>query len=549
MKNTLVTAMLAFSASVALAQDGKIHVTNTSGSTSYARWLANGVAQQTIGAIAAGATWDSSVLVNAYNGNTITVEWGPSSGVYPYAGSPASYTYVYASGTTMPFTIGSVPGPDTNMCNITLCAKNNDSRYRIFSVYKAGAEYTISIYPGGIGIAAGATGCVTWREPCTNASGFYLDLAPGEVGFNNPVTNMVVTTNSSPYGYPGVTNAYTAQNPGTFNPTNAGSGVSNIVWTSTSYTNAIYSQQQGDAAVYDAVNKFAQGTDINLRGINSNIVNLRTTMNGLSNTASGQSNLSYLGMLTNGNGFGSVTGAIRAFHYDNTNLLGAILRGQTNSANTNTVSIPSLATNVTEARAAAEALTDGITSSADDALDSLGSTAPSIGSSGSPTVFTLAIAGQTLNLDPEVRFPGIGTIFQGGIMLIVSLALGRYLANLYKDTAAVYASSQTGGSPDLNILGVNAAGPVVGLACAAVIVALWVTVFALLFTLVLDHLLAVRGNADGWTTGNAGADYLINYFFPLSFLMASAWTRIVAPIAVTKLVVVTNSIQRFLIAK
>lgn len=313
----VITACL-FISQEAEAGTGQVTIQNQSGSTIYARWKANGVSQQTP-TITAGSTFTSSVLVSGYNGNTITVDWSFTPGVFTYAGEPsAGYVYSYAGATTMPFTAGNIPGPDTNVCTITLCIRNNDNRYRVYGLFKGATQYTPSGYPGGMGVGAGQTGCMTFTDWCTNSAGYYLDLYPGESGTGQPVTNSVVVTNG-PASYPSSTNAYTPNSPVYYNPTNTGTGT-NILWTQTSSTNVIISQQQGDSAIHDAINKFAQGNDINLRSINTNLSGLgtinRSGFNGISNM------LGVLHGLTNGSGTDTgVVAAVDRFHLDNTNLL------------------------------------------------------------------------------------------------------------------------------------------------------------------------------------------------------------------------------------
>jgi len=95
----------------------------------------------------------------------------------------------------------------------------------------------------------------------------------------------------------------------------------------------------------------------------------------------------------------------------------------------------------------------------------------------------------------------------------------------------------------------GAIGLPMALVVATAIVALWVLVFTTLFTVGLDYLSTVNGTVSGFATSNGTALYLINLFFPVSFLMSAAWTRMVAPFAVTKLVIMTASAQRFMLGK
>lgn len=239
---------------------------------------------------------------------------------------------------------------------------------------------------------------------------------------------------------------------------------------------------------------------------------------------------------------GSSDAAIEAFHRDNTNLLTEI-SGKLSSTN---YTGESSGTNSTAALDSADDIMGGIDSQGQGVLDGLGS-APGILGGGSSAGLSFDFMGQTLNLDPEVRFPGAATFFKSGIMLLVSLWLGRYLADLYLKTAAIYASSQTGGVPAIGPWG--SLGVPIAVAVAIAVVTLWVAVFTVLFSEGLDYLSGVSATVSSFSTSNQTALYLINLFFPVSFLLSAAWTRMIAPVAVTKVIIMTASAQRFLLGK
>lgn len=541
---------------------------NNTGTTNYIRVMRNGASLGAF-ALAPGAT---STAFPATVGGSMVIQtsWAATSWTnWSRTDVGAQYTgqvnpVVDGNNYVLDVFMGSPPDESTNTCNIVLCARNNDTKYRIFCLWKNGQYYNATNYPGGLGIGAGQIGCYEFTVACTNALGWSLAPCLGEeyAGGDYGVTNYNILTNGTGYSYPGVTNSVTPAGPTVFNPTNG--QTSNIIWSVQSTTNSIISQQLGDAALYDAITKSAQQNDTNLRkvhdllGVSSNLLmnNLFTNKQGNDIATSGFNGLSNLNMgisnalvdLKNNNT--NVANAVRNFHIDNTNLLAAILNASTNQW-TNTIEIATESTNEAAARAMAEGIMGTHQAEVQTALDGIGDEAPGVlsGSGSLEVLENFEFVGFSLNLNPEAQFPGIGTFFQGGIMLVLSMTLGRYLANLYKETAATYAASQTGGSPDLNMFGFNAAGPIVGFTCATIIVTLWVAVFTLLFSFAMTHLVAIRGNVDGWTTGNHVADYLLLYFFPVPFMMACGWTRIIAPMAVTKLVVLTNSIQRFLMAK
>lgn len=246
---------------------------------------------------------------------------------------------------------------------------------------------------------------------------------------------------------------------------------------------------------------------------------------------------------TNGSGDNSgVIDAVNAFHTDNTNLLGQINRNLTNSP-----SISGTHTNLADAQSAADSIMGSATSSGDSLLDSIGTTAPGVLTGGDSSGLTISLVGFDLNLDPEHQFPGLAAFFKNGISLIALLILARYMVGEYKDAAKVYASSQTGGVPAVGPWGSVGLG--IAIITPTIIVGLWVVIFATLFTIGLNQLGVLPDAATAFNSGNTTALYLINLFFPISLLMTCAWTRIYTPILITKLVIASHSVQRFLLGK
>lgn len=238
-----------------------------------------------------------------------------------------------------------------------------------------------------------------------------------------------------------------------------------------------------------------------------------------------------------------VVSAIGNFHDDNTNILGNILGilGRTNLAYGT-----GSGTNATTAAGEASGIISSIQGSNDGLVSDLGS-APSILGGGSSSVFTMSFFGYTLNLDPEVRFPGAAGFFKTGFQFLVWVWLAKYLIGLYLETAKTYATAQTGGLPAIGPWG--SGGLIIVAIVAAAIVTAWVAVFALVFSAGLDAIVGMAGFGSGFATTNNGALYLINLFFPVAFIMSCAWTRIIAPLVVTKAIIATASMQRFLLGK
>jgi len=264
---------------------------------------------------------------------------------------------------------------------------------------------------------------------------------------------------------------------------------------------------------------------------------LQTKFSGTNSSSGGSGGTNIVSLDDSG-----ITNALAVFRQANTNLLTEISGklGYTND-------VGASATNQTSAEASANALVGSINTSAQDAIDGLGSGPPTVLDGGDATALTFEFCGYELNLDPEVRFPGIGTFFKNALIAVIALSLGRFLVNLYRETAAVYASSQTGGVPAVGPWGSVGVG--IAALVPVIIVTMWVVVFALVFSYMLSPLLDLSGKVGSLSMGNATALYLINYFLPVSFALSAAWTRIVAPLAVTKLVIVSASAQRFLFGK
>jgi len=341
----------------------------------------------------------------------------------------------------------------------------------------------------------------------------------GSVTFTNSITDENVYGSST-----GTNNWGVGGTPG------SGITITNDPVTHTAYTNAALNFSGGDTTT---------ARESTLRsGLSAIVAELKQLNTGMDqNTAATIQN----GGGGGGGGETDMTGVINAvenFHGDNTNLLTGIL-GALSGTNT-------LAGGGTNSGGEHLGLVDSLDNGNEDILTSLG-TAPSILTGGDSSALTIAFFGTSLNLDPAVRFPGIGEFFKAGIMAVVSIMLGRYLSTLYFETAKVYATSQTGGLPAFGPWG--SLGAIIAAAVPIIIVTAWVALFTAMFSYGISELNNVNSTVAAWTLANGTALYLINYFFPVSFILSAAWTRIIAPFAATKLIIVTSSMQRFLLGK
>jgi len=221
--------------------------------------------------------------------------------------------------------------PETN-CILTLCIKNTDVVPHVYTVYRYGVDYA----PEGGGnivlaLVGGAYGCVSWGHPCNDTNGFQLGLSPIELQYYPQipfVTNLGVS-------YVGSTNYPATTNGPVLNMGYTNSPPTNIIWDSFQQTNAILSQQGGDQAILDALNKLRADT----------VAGANMLSNALANSGSG-------GLGTGD--LAGVVGAVNSFHTDNTNLLKQLVDGM----GTNTGAIPGLTTNGASANAAADLSTE-----------------------------------------------------------------------------------------------------------------------------------------------------------------------------------------------
>lgn len=364
-------------------------------------------------------------------------------------------------------------------------------------------------------LRGGAYGCVTWQGPC-GESGFALGLSPDELDYYPQVT--MATNFTQFYGegayYPNATNT-PLLNYGLSN-----SIPTNIIWTAQQQTNAIQSQQAGDMSTRDELQK------------------LRAEV------AKGSANIvdAIGGISTGGGSTNSDAAAIQAFHTDATNLLSEI-----NNSLQYTNNLAASSTNASDATSAANSIISDMQSEGDAAIAELGSAPTGFLSGGSPEVFTMDFMGTELNLDPAVRFPGSGEFSKALISFLALLGLGRYLADLYLKASIAYSGAETGGIPAVGPWG--SAGVAISFISAAAIVTLWIVVFTAIFGYAAAQFTEIASSAAGVSLSNNGTLYLINYFIPVSLLLSCAWTRIIAPFAVAKVVVAAASASRFIMAK
>lgn len=429
---------------------------------------------------------------------------------------------------TVPGSVGCTPtsDPSTNLCNVTLCAKNNDVIAHNYSFWKAGVPMLMNGDKyGNLYLAPGATGCATVQLYCTNATGWYLDYTPADIedGYKmeNVITNSTIVTNGAAT-YPASTNSATAQDPVIYTP-----GQSNILFTSSSYTNSITSQQQGDSAIKAAIDAAALGNLSALQGVSNAIAGLGDKDNGST----------------------GVTNAIDRFRQQNTNLLSQILTNLSRGTNF----VPdATGTNQTAATTAGESAVSAATSDIDDWVTGLG-TSPegSLASAGSPDVFSFAFAGRTIDLNPETHLPGVMGVCKTLVTMVVMILFGMSVSRMFYEVVRTFSTAQTGGVPDLNFVGVNVAGVAAAPIVSGIFIAIWVVALVGFIAAVVA---AMTGFASSMTAAAgvslpAGTSYLLYQSLPVTLIISLAFSRILLWLMAAKVVAIASAISRFLIGK
>jgi len=513
-----IAVVLTFSAEKAKA--GTLNITNQTGGTLYFCVYGAGACQFSP-TLSAGQTW--SAAAGFLNGYVVTVYYGGAPGTLTNTAHPGPLMYTFSDNHWW-YASEYVDPTGTNVCTITLCVKNNDSKLRLYGLFKGSTQYTIPSHPGGFAVGAGASSCVSFTDWCTNSTGYYLDLYPGEPGSGGAITNSTVVTNGVA-SYPSTTNSYTPNSPVFYNPTNAGTA-SNILWTASSHTNTILSQQQGDSAVHDAINKFAAGNDSNLRNIGTNISRGNTILgqgfNGLSNM------VGVLHGLTNGSGGETgVVNAVNQFRNENTNLLGQILNAITIYTNTegeieiltNLWTIPEITEHgeFTGQMGDLQALApDGTLPETDDAF----------------WLVTLIPGVDPFNFRPSHHLGSVATLMRKLILWIVVIAYCLFVLKDIFELFQLVASTAQMDAPEAEAT-VFGVGGNWGILLAPVVISVFLAAWALLLESVITSMGAVVGTVDfisflstspfaGVTGPVAHGVGEVSLWFPLSFVMSSA---------------------------
>jgi len=334
----------------------------------------------------------------------------------------------------------------------------------------------------------------------------------------------------------------------------------------------VYSVLKGETNLLSyATNLFAVGTNqwavmTNLQaGANGLLQGVTNGMNTATNllgqiATNEQANGAWLSLiaghtsrLTNGfslndsgitNAINGEKGELAQFHQDNTNLLGRIASViATNRADPDASSYATV-TNIIGADASGHSAGDAAAGQVDGYISGIG-TAPGGGGGGDASGFVIAFAGTTLDLNPNTIAPGAMGYVKTLVTLVATVFFCISMSRSFFELTQTYASAQSGGMPNMEVLGTNAAGAIAGPIIAGALIAVWCAVFTAFFGLVGTQILAMSGLSYP-TNPSTLAVYMLNETFPVSLLLTFAWTRVAAYLLMGKLVIIAGSISRFL---
>jgi len=237
-----------------------------------------------------------------------------------------------------------------------------------------------------------------------------------------------------------------------------------------------------------------------------------------------------------------------------TNLLGQMvtnsapnMAGATNYSSTNGFSLDQ-----GSAETAASSAGGSATSGIQGLRDSLGSAPTGLTGAGNKSGLSFYFYNQSIDLDPEVRFPGVMGIIKGCWTFILLVLFAQRVGKLLMATSSTMATAQGGGVPNLNVTvlgtGGNFLGKVVAVIVPVVLIALWVGVFTAITQYVASNLglLPDASSALG-LGGNQVALYLLNSSFPVSLFFGLLFAWIGLQFLASKVILAAAFASRFLI--
>ena len=254
--------------------------------------------------------------------------------------------------------------------------------------------------------------------------------------------------------------------------------------------------------------------------------------------------------------------------------IAALLNSQTN-VNTNSERagesrmlglVPDTATNSASATAAATTLFATASGYLGDAISSL-STPPDIGTDpGHTAIWNVQIGSHIVDLDPVDNYP---TVAAWSIGIWDYVLIGAYLmfvGRLYIKTIQILSSSNTGGVPDMEVVGGaealtfggwfggNFVGVLVAVIIPAVLLALWVVVVTAVivplgeFVGIYNAISALFSSISSTDSGKAGLHLLFSYI-PVALAVRLFTAGIVLQFTMAKVLLICCAASRYLFGK
>ena len=280
----------------------------------------------------------------------------------------------------------------------------------------------------------------------------------------------------------------------------------------------------------------------------------------------------------NANGIDAAINASSATnHRDSMAILAALTNGAAGTDSDETYAMPGSGTNATAAMAAANSgMAEPVAAMQANITDLQNVTAlPETMGSGS--IFHFQFAGRSVNVDPVENFPAAVSMCQLVIKFLVSMAYIWSVGQMYVSCVKIYAASQTGGVPNMEVFGGAEAltfgafggGNFIGFLVACIIPSVFLAIFVIGVTLVcavplwslvvgfaaLGSALATVVGSGGGGGGGAGSGagsagvYLLFSFFPVKLIVDLAISRGILQISMAKAMIICSSAARYLFGK
>jgi len=372
----------------------------------------------------------------------------------------------------------------------------------------------------------------------------------GQNGTNSPIT--WPSTNSDAILKKGFEQLYTVIQDTSKNEVQAINNVKDSVDGVTIAVNSVKTSVDAVGTSVSALGPKLDAINGNTAGITNGLGLVVSAINGMGNNLSNA--LAGIGTGTGTNIFsGGETGVVSAvtkFHFDNTNLLGQINSklGATNDA----YALSATMTNASGNVGIVQGLLGDANTAAEGAVDGFGG-APTGGAEGGSGSLTIPWIGGSLNLDPNVQFPGTTSTIFAMTSAFALFVFARRVGDMFFKVSQTFSTVRTGGVPNLPTTILGTGGNFIGAALppiiATVIIGAWVGVFTLFFSIAGSYISSFQALSTVMGGMSGTALYLVTSFFPVSLMVSLAWTYILLQFSMGKIVMVVAGVCRFLIGK